>query len=65
MGILWLVKLWWMWVIVGLVFLIPSVLPPGISILGTIIGGIFVFWGVLARKVMQSDTIKNRIERNL
>lgn len=65
MVLLWLVKLWWLWVIVGLLILIPSILPPGISIVGAILGGGMTLLGGIAGKAMSSDAFRNRINRNL
>ena len=65
MFLLWIVKLYWIWIILGLIILIPSVLPPGISILWTVIGGALTLLGLVFRKAMQSDQLKQRIDRNL
>lgn len=64
-AILWLVKLYWLWIILGVFVLIPSFLPPGISIMGIVIGTAMLLWGLVARKAMASDSLKNRIDRNL
>lgn len=65
MGLLWLIKLWWLWVIIGLLILIPSILPPGISIIGTVLGGVMTLLGGIAGKAMSSEGFRNRINRNL
>lgn len=62
---LWLVKLYWLWIVLGAVILIPSVIPPGISILGLALGGALLLWGLVAKKAMSSDSLRSRIERNL
>ncbi len=64
-AVLWLVKLYWLWIIVGVLILIPSFLPPGISLTGIVIGAAMLLWGLVARKAMTSDSLKNRIDRNL
>jgi hypothetical protein len=65
MLILWLLKLYWIWIILGLIILVPSVPPFGFSIMGMLIGGILTLWGLVARKAMSSDSFRDRIERNL
>jgi hypothetical protein len=62
---LWLLKLYWIWIILGLIILIPSVLPPGISFFGIIIGGVLTLWGLVAKKAMSSESFRNRIDSNL
>ncbi len=64
MGLLWIVKLWWLWAIVGIIMLYLSIFS-NFSIFGIIIGGIILFIGLLFKKVMSSDTIKSRMDRNL
>ncbi len=64
MGLLWIVKLWWLWTIIGMIILFLSIFR-NFSIFGIIIGAIIFFIGLLFKKVMASDTIKNRINRNL
>ena len=61
----WLLKLYWVWIILGLVILIPNIPPFGFGIFGMIIGGIFTLWGLVARKAMSSESFRNRIDRNL
>jgi len=64
-GLLWLIKLWWIWVIIGLLILVPSALPPGISIFGVILGSALLLFGGIAGKAMSSEGFRNRINRNL
>lgn len=65
MFILWLIKLYWIWIILGLIILIPNVPPFGFSISAMIVGGILTLWGLVARKAMSSESLRNRIDRNL
>ena len=64
MGLLWIVKLWWLLTIIGIVILFLSIFR-NFSIFGIIIGAIVLFIGLLFKKVMASDTIKSRMNRNL
>ena len=63
--ILWLVKLYWLWIVLGLIVLTSSVLPPGISVFWAVFGGAVLLLGMVFRKAMQSESFRNRIERNL
>lgn len=62
---LWLIKLYWVWIILGLIILVPSIPPFGFSITGIVIGGIFTLWGLVAKKAMSSESLRDRINRNL
>lgn len=65
MGFLWVVKLWWLWLLVGLYMLVTSVLPPGISIVGAVIGGTLTLLGAVMGRAMRTEGFRNRINRNL
>ncbi len=65
MKILWLVKLYWVWIILGLLVVVPSVIPPGISVTGVVLGAVLLLFGLVARKAMQSESLRGRIDRNL
>jgi hypothetical protein len=65
MKILWLVKLYWVWIILGLLVVVPSVIPPGISVTGAVLGAVLLLVGLVARKAMQSESLRGRIDRNL
>lgn len=62
---LWFLKLYWVWIILGLIIFIPSIPPFGLSIFGIILGGVMALWGLVARKAMSSESFRNRIDRNL
>ncbi|MBX7153069.1 hypothetical protein K1X84_15690 [bacterium] len=64
MFVLWFVKLYWVWIILGIIILASSVFG-GISILGIVIGSVVALFGLIARKAMQSDSLRQRIDRNL
>lgn len=61
--LLWLVKLWWLEVLIGALIIVRSVFS--FSILGIIIGGLILSVGLIFRIVMSSESMKRRIERNL
>ncbi len=63
MGMLWIVKLYWLWIILGAIMLIKSIFS--ISIIGMILGGIILGVGFVFKKVMSSDNLRNRIDKNL
>lgn len=64
MFVLWFVKLYWIWIILGIIILASSVFS-GISIVGIVIGSVITLFGLVARKAMQSDSLRQRIDRNL
>lgn len=60
---LWLVKLWWLEVIIGGLIIVRSIFS--FSILGIVVGGVILTFGLIFRIVMSSESMKKRIERNL
>ncbi|HMW33877.1 hypothetical protein L6Q79_09645 [bacterium] len=65
MKMLWLVKLYWIWIVLGLIILIPAVIPPGLDMFNAFFGFAVVVVGLVFRRAMQSDTLRQRIDRNL
>ncbi len=63
MILLWTIKLYWLWMILGLIVLAKSIFS--FSIFGIVIGLVIGLFGVVAKKAMGSDSFRNRIERNL
>jgi hypothetical protein len=63
MMVLWLIKLYWIWLILSLIILAKSILS--MSIFGIVIGLVIGLVGVVAKKAMASESFRNRIDRNL
>lgn len=64
MALLWIAKLYWLWIIVGIIILYVSIFR-NFNLFGIILGSVVVLAGLIFKKVMASDTIRNRINRNL
>lgn len=62
MALLWIVKLYWLWLIIGLLILYMSIFS-NISIFGIIIGSLITLFGLVARGVMKKDSLKDRMGR--
>ena len=63
MIVLWILKLYWLWLILALIILAKGIFS--LSIIGIVIGLLVGLFGVVAKKAMGSESFKNRIERNL
>jgi len=61
--ILWIVKLWWLEVLIGGLVIVKSVFT--FSIFGIIFGSIILISGLIFRLVMSSESMKRRINRNV
>ncbi len=62
MALLWIVKLYWLWLIIGLIILYMSIFS-NFSIFGIIIGSVITLFGLVARGVMKKDSLKDRMGR--
>jgi hypothetical protein len=63
MIVLWILKLYWLWLILALIILAKSIFS--LSIFGMVIGLLVGLFGIVAKKAMGSESFRNRIERNL
>jgi hypothetical protein len=64
MAVLWIMKLYWLWLIIGILILYLSIFS-NFSILGIIIGSVVTLFGLVARGVMKKDSLRRRIDRSL